>query len=269
TIVINYANGEPMAQIAPEGGSRTMIRDLDEVSEYLQNATVSAEDASFYENPGFDVMGILRSVYFLVTGSGVGGGSTITQQFIKLHLELNQTDSPYVRKVKEIVLSYKMTKEQSKEDILTAYLNTAYYGRGATGIYAASEAYFGKKPSELDPAEAAVLAGVVQRPYANDPRADPEQAEKRWNYVMDQMVENDYLSASERQSLEMPTTRPRTEWRKDSRMSPNQDAIYRQVLAELESQGWSEDSLSRGGYTIATTIDPDAQKAAEQAVEDV
>lgn len=264
-IQINYASGDRLATVEDEG-SRQMINSLDDVSPAMRDATISAEDASFYSNPGFDIMGILRSAYFLASGGGVGGGSTVTQQFVKLHLELNETDSDYTRKIKEVVLAYKITQQQDKDDILKAYLNTAYYGRGATGVTAASEAYFGKEPAELDASEAAVLAGVVQRPYENDPRGNPDQAEQRWDYVMGQMEDNGYLSPGDRSSAEVPQTRDRTDWRQDNRLTPIQSSIKNRVLDELEQEGYNQNALATGGYTVTTTIDPRAQRAAEQAV---
>ncbi|MHA6801703.1 transglycosylase domain-containing protein [Bounagaea algeriensis] len=266
-VQINYSDGSRLATVEDEG-SRRMINSLDDVSPAVRNATISAEDDTFYSNPGFDVMGILRSAFFLVTGTGSGGGSTLTQQFIKLHLELNDKNADYVRKVKEIVLAYKMTQQQDKDDILKAYLNTAYYGRGATGITAASEAYFGKSPDQLTQEEAAVLAGAVQRPYDNDPRGNAEQAQERWDYVTGRMVANGFMSEQERQQASMPQTRDRTEWRQDNRLTPVQSAIKNRVLDELEREGYNQQTLSTGGYSVNTTIDPRAQQAAERAVQE-
>ncbi|MEV0082546.1 transglycosylase domain-containing protein [Saccharopolyspora sp. NPDC050642] len=269
-IELKYADGSPMGRIEPDG-SAEVVHDISEVSVAMQNATMAAEDASFRTNPGFDFNGIARSVYYLATGSGVGGGSTITQQFLKLDQDLKK-DPTYVRKIKEVVLAFKLTNNQSKDNIMLAYMNTADYGRGANGITAAARAYFGKKPSELNPAEAAVLAGVVQTPYgknSNDPGLNPEKAEKRWDYVVGQMAENGFITPAEKASMTMPQTLPRLEWKTNSRLTPEQDAIYKAILTELEPKGLSESELSRGGYVIKTTIDPDAQQKAEQAVQDV
>ncbi|GGI83182.1 hypothetical protein GCM10011581_20550 [Saccharopolyspora subtropica] len=264
-IELQYANGAPLARVEPKG-SREIVKNINDVSEVMRNATIAAEDATFRTNPGFDFMGIARSVYFLVTGSGVGGGSTITQQFIKLDLELNKKDPTYVRKIKEVVLAFKMTQQREKDDILLAYLNTAYYGRGADGITAASRAFFNKKPSELNAAEAAMLAGMVQRPRDNDPRVDLEQATTRWNYVVEQMERNGFLQPGERQTMRMPETLPRSEWKSNNRLTPEQDAIWEAIKDELEGHDLSASALSRGGYTIRTTIDPEAQQKAEAAV---
>ncbi|MER7015207.1 transglycosylase domain-containing protein [Saccharopolyspora sp. NPDC000359] len=264
-----YANGEPMARVTTDK-TREVVNSISDVSPAMRNATLAAEDASFYDNPGFDFMGIARSVYFMLTGSGVGGGSTITQQFLKLDQDLLK-DPTYVRKIKEVVLAYKLTNDKPKDEILLAYMNTASYGRGTTGIKAASHAYFGKEPSELNNAEAAVLAGVVQSPYGgNDPGHNkPEKAKKRWEYVVGQMEKNGFLQPGERETMQLPETLPRESYRKDSRLTPEHDAIWDAVKAELNEQGLSEDLLSRGGYQIKTTIDPDAQKKAEEAVHSV
>lgn len=267
TIVVNYADGQEMTRIVPEAGSKTMIRDLRaEVSKPMLDATVAAEDASFYTNPGFSIRGILVAVYNQI-GGGAGGGSTLTQQYVKLALD--QDEYSITRKIKEVVVAYKVTNQQSKDDILKAYLNTAYYGRGAYGIHTAAEAYFGKLPKDLDPSEAAVLAGMVQRPTANDPRVDPEQGQWRWEYVAGQMLKNGFISQDVRASMALPETREREAWKSKSEGNSSQLHIRKQVLAELEREGYSEQALTLGGYTITTTIDPNAQRMAEDAVRKV
>ena len=105
-----------------------MIRDLSEVSRSMRNATLAAEDASFYSNGGFDFLGILRAAYAQATNSP-GGGSTLTQQYVKM--ATGNDEHSYARKAKELVLSVKMTNQVGKDEIFEAYLNTAYYGRGA------------------------------------------------------------------------------------------------------------------------------------------
>ncbi|WP_170121524.1 transglycosylase domain-containing protein [Saccharopolyspora spinosa] len=267
-IELQYSDGSSMGRMDVQG-SREVLHSINDVSLAMQNATIAAEDSTFRTNPGFDFQGILRSAYYLVSGSGVGGGSTITQQFLKLDQDLKK-DPTYIRKIKEVVLAFKITNEQSKDDILLAYMNTADYGRGANGISAAARAYYNKKPSELNAAEAAVLAGVVQSPYGgNDPGQNPEKGKKRWEYVVGQMEENGFLQPGERETMTLPKTLPRGEWKKNNRLSPEQDAIWEAIKRELEAQGLSESDLSRGGYTIKTTIDPDTQQKAEAAVKKV
>ncbi|MGW0891610.1 transglycosylase domain-containing protein [Saccharopolyspora sp. NPDC002578] len=264
TITINYSNGQELTRVEPEGGSMTMIRDLDaEVSKPMRDATVAAEDATFYTNPGFSIRGIMVAVYNQIAG-GAGGGSTLTQQYVKLALDADEYS--ITRKVKEVVVAYKVTNQQSKDDILKAYMNTAYYGRGANGIHAAAEAYFGKLPKDLNPSEAAVLAGMVQRPTDNDPRVDQEQGQWRWTYVADQMLKNNFVTQDVRAGMALPETRERDAWKSKPDGNASQLHIRKQVLAELEREGYDEQALTLGGYTITTTIDPAAQKSAEDAV---
>ena len=264
TIVVKYADNSELTRIIPDNGeNRTMIRDLNQdVSADMRNATLAAEDATFYRNQGFDAMGILYAVFKQATGRA-GGGSTLTQQYIKLTTKADQ--ATYTRKFKEIVLAFKMTNNYQKDDILKAYLNTAYYGRGAYGIHAAADAYFGKKPTELNAEESSVLAGMVQKPTQNDPKIDEVNAKRRWNYVMDQMAKNGWITPDRRQSAQMPVTQDRFAWR-GPQITGSQAHIKQRVLAELNQGGYTEDTLAKQGYTIHTTIDPRAQAAAEDAV---
>jgi membrane peptidoglycan carboxypeptidase len=270
TVVINYADNSELTRIVPTTGNRTMIENVNaEVSKPMRDATLAAEDPTFYQNPGFDVMGILRAAWDQLTGQNNSGGSTLTQQYIKLSTGSDQ--HTYMRKFKEIVLAVKMSRELPKDEILKAYLNTAYYGRGAYGIDAAADVYFHKQPKDLDPGESAVLAGMVQAPTANDPRINPAQARQRWTYVADQMARYHYVSPGERATMRMPATQDLTSaaGRDQQKMTATQYFIRQQVMAELDREGYSEQDLEQHGYTIVTNIDPRAQKAAEDAVNTV
>jgi membrane peptidoglycan carboxypeptidase len=270
TIDIKFANGQELTRIAPDNGQRTMIHNVsrdgsEDVSKAVVDATLAAEDPTFYTNPGIDFQGILRAIWSQLTRADDSGGSTVTQEYIKLSTGADQ--HTYLRKFKEIVLAVKMTNQQPKDEILKAYLNTAYYGRGANGIFAAAEAYFGKTPKDLNPSEAAVLAGMVQRPTTNDPATHPDQGLSRWTYVADNMAKFNFISPQQRSTMQLPKTRGPDEWRHTTdNITGSQYLIRQQVLKELEGKGYSQDVLARGGYTITTTIDPNAQQAAEQAV---
>src|SRR5205823_7522944 len=172
------------------------------------------------------------------------------------------------RKFKEIVLAFKMSQQQSKDDILKAYLNTAYYGRGAYGIHAAADAYFHKEPKDLNPSEGAVLAGMVQQPTNNDPRVNPAQAQQRWTYVADQMQRYHFVTPEERDTMRLPPTQDRTA-RHDQNVTGTQYQVREQVLAELDREGFPQQTLEQHGFTIVTNIDPRAQKAAENSVNTV
>ena len=140
-----YADGAELATIRPDNVNRTIVP-LDQVPPHVRQAVLSAEDRSFYSNPGFDLTGIGRALWNQATG-GVGGGSTITQQYVKV--STGQDSASLWRKYKEIVLAVKISQEQSKDQILENYLNVIYLGRGAYGIQAASQAYFGKDVKDL------------------------------------------------------------------------------------------------------------------------
>jgi membrane peptidoglycan carboxypeptidase len=263
-IKVDYSNGQEMTKIDPQQGMPvTMVNDLHkEISQPMLDASMAAEDSSFYSNWGFDPMGILRAA---LTGSG--GGSTMTQQYIKLQTGHDQ--HTYTRKFHEMILALKLTNTTDKDEIFKAYVNTAYYGRGARGINSAAEAYFGKKPKDLTPAESAVLAGMVQSPAANDPKVNPAHAKQRFEYVAGQMKEHFPGKGYDNvQAQGPPQTLPRRQWR-GTGVTPSQYHIRQQILDELQKQGYDQGRLAEGGFEITTTIDPKAQQAAEQAVHDV
>ncbi|EIF01166.1 transglycosylase domain-containing protein [Saccharomonospora glauca] len=258
-----YADGETEMgrDVPPDGGNRILLKPH-EIPEHVKHAVYAAEDATFESNPGFDITGILRAVYNQATG-GVGGGSTITQQYIKKATE--NEEYSITRKWTELVKAFKMSNEQSKEEIITAYLNTIYFGRGAYGIEIAAQAYFGKSVKDIDVSEAALLAGMIQQPGRSE---NPEVREKRWNYVMDQMVANGWLSREEREAAKLPELIDLEDAKPETISGPEQFILQR-VKEELEKKGYPEDKLQTGGYRVYLTIDQHAQEAAEQAVKQV
>ncbi len=266
TVVLQYADGSELNRIVPSSGDRTMIQDVNgDVSKSMRDATLAAEDPTFYQNWGFDITGIIRAGWGQLTGSDDGGGSTLTQQYIKLSTGSDQ--HTYFRKFKEIVLAFKLSQEQSKDDILKAYLNTAYYGRGSYGIHAAAETYFGKDPKELNPSESALLAGMVQAPSNNDPRINPAQGTSRWTYVADQMARNHFVSPQERATMALPPTPGRPQAQQN--LTGTQYQIREQVMAELDREGFDQQTLQQHGYTVVTNIDEHAEQAAQNAVDNV
>jgi len=258
-ITLMYADGSPMGKIAPaSGGSRYLLKP-GEVPEVVKKAVYAAEDSSFETNSGFDVGGILRAVYNNVTG-GQGGGSTISQQYIK---KATANEAPTLtRKWTELAKSFKMNNQMSKEEIITAYLNTIYFGRGANGIEAAAQAYFKKPAKELGAPEAALLAGLIQGPSKSENDA---YAQRRWNFVMDQMVANKWLDPGERAAAQFPKPIPKAQAKADD-VGTLSLHIRNRVIDELEARGYDQDRLHQGGFKITTTIDPKAQKMAEESV---
>ncbi|HEX4247214.1 MAG TPA: transglycosylase domain-containing protein [Pseudonocardia sp.] len=262
---VNYADGSELAKIVPSGNVNRTKVNLAEVPQPVRYAVMSAEDRSFLSNPGFDVVGIGRAVWNQLTG-GRGGGSTITQQYIKITTGQNQYS--LFRKYKEIVLAAKISKEYSKEQILEDYLNTIYFGRGAYGIEAASQAYFGIDSHNLNYSQGALLAGMIQGPSVWDPAKNLPKATERWNFVLDGMVTQRWLSPADRAAATFPKT-----------IAPKPPAggipgdarghIYTQIKAELESKGISEQELNQEGLKITTTIDQGLQKQAQTISEKV
>jgi len=187
---------------------------LDQVPPHLEDAVIAAEDRSFYDNAGIDVLGIARAAWNNLRGEPTQGASTITQQYVKL-LYLSQ-DQTYTRKAREGILALKVQRELPKDEILAGYLNTIYFGRGAYGVQAAAEAYFGMDISEVGVREAALLATVLNAPADLDPREGRQarsDALDRYRYVLAGMAEAGDLDpdAAARYERRLPRrSRPRS-----------------------------------------------------------
>ena len=230
---------------------------------------MAAEDRDFYTNPGFSFTGFLRAFKNNIFGGDLQGGSTITQQYVKNALvgAARSGVGGLVRKAKELVISTKMTGEWSKDQILESYLNIIYFGRGAYGIGAASQAYFGKPVEQLDVAEGALLAALIQQPSALDPAVDPAGSAERWNWVLDGMVRMGALSPNDRAAQVFPPTLPAEQAQAQNQTTGPNGLIERQVTRELlDLFNIDEQTLNTEGLQVTTTIDPKAQTAAQDAV---
>jgi len=255
-----YSDGKTMARF----GTNRQIVSLEQVSEPAQQAVLAAEDRGFYSEPGISLKGIGRALFTNVKGGGVSqGGSTITQQYAK-NAFLTQ-ERTYTRKVKEVFLAVKMSRTVSKDQILEDYLNTIYFGRGAFGIEAAALTYFGVHAQQLTVSQSAVLASSIRSPAAYDPERHRERAEGRWDYVLDGMEKEGWLTAEERSHLSYPKVRARQE---AGGLPGDLNHIRDRVVEELLGHGYSEQRIESGGLTVTTTIDRKAQQAAREAVED-
>jgi membrane peptidoglycan carboxypeptidase len=261
-VTLKYGNGDEMTKIVPsDGGTRQMIT-YKQLPEVVKNAVFAAEDADFMQNPGFDISGVMRAGWNQVTG-GAGGGSTITQQYIKM--ATGDDEASYTRKALEVVKAYKMNNTYTKEKILESYLNTIYFGRGAYGIAAAGKAYFDTELDALTPSQAALLGGMIQSPGRYN---DQAYMERRWKFVMDQMVDKGWLPAADRKAATFPTLIPMENARPQA-IQGVRAHIQNAVLDEVERNAkLTPDQLQQKGYTIETTIDKPAQDAAEKAVGD-
>lgn len=262
---ILYADRSEMGRV---GAQNRIPVPLSEVPEHVQLAVLSAEDRGHYTNPGINPKGIARALFANVRGGGVEqGGSSITQQYAK-NAFLTQ-DRTFSRKVKEVFIALKMSRTVEKDEILEDYLNTIYFGRQASGIEVATKAYFGGSVGQLSIAQGAVLAASIKSPALLDPEKHREEAERRWAYVLDGMVKQGWLTASERAAQKYPFVRPASAGPKNNDLSGPKGYVISAVLEELADRGFPEDKLSVGGLVVTTTIRKAAQEAAIEAVQEV
>ncbi|MEU1983594.1 transglycosylase domain-containing protein [Nocardia sp. NPDC019395] len=262
TATITASDGTTeIAKVVPPEGNRTPVP-LEQVPDHVRDAVLSAEDRNFYTNPGFSTSGLLRALRDNALGrANAGGGSTITQQYVKnAFLDSERTVS---RKAHELIISSKIAREWSKDDILHAYLNTIYFGRGAYGIEAAARAYFGKPVAEITVAEGAVLAALIRSPSGLDPETRLPQLLQRWNYVLNGMVDMRALAPGERPGVTFPPTIPPPVADENIVARGPEGHIKAQVLRELAAAGISEEEVNTGALRITTTIDARAQQAAQ------
>lgn len=267
TVRIYDRNGSQVYSVAdPDTGNRTRVT-LDEISQHLINATIATEDARFYQNPGFDPIGIVRATWQAAREREVvSGASTITQQLVRAVLldEEERAERTFNRKMREIILSAELSRTYEKDVILELYLNEIYYGNLAYGIEAAAQTYFAKSAADLTLAEASLLAGLPQAPALWDPYTAPDKAIGRQWEVLNQMVAEQYISPEEAQTalnetnlfivdLTPPVARVRY---------PH---FTFTVLQQAEDQLGAQ-SIYRGGLRIHTTLDPEAQRLAENTI---
>ncbi|MGB0878052.1 MAG: transglycosylase domain-containing protein [Mycobacterium sp.] len=263
------SDGSELSKIVPPEGNRIDV-DIDQIPAHVLDAVMAAEDRDFYSNPGFSFTGFMRAATNNIFGGDLQGGSTITQQYVKNALvgDARSGVGGVIRKAKELVISTKMSSEWSKDQVLQSYLNIIYFGRGAYGVAAASKAYFDKPVEQLDVAEGALLAALIQLPSVLDPAVDPDASAARWNWVLDGMVEIGALSPADRAAQVFPPTIPRDLATTQNQTTGPNGLIERQVINELlEIFNINEQTLNTEGLQITTTIDAQAQSAAQDAVE--
>ena len=258
--VVEYSDGSTMARI---GSVDRTIVSLSKVPESVRWAVLSAEDRNFYSEPGVSITGTMRAALHDVTGGNTQGGSGITQQYVKnAYLNSEQTLS---RKLKELAISVKLSRDYTKDQILEWYLNTVYFGRNAYGVEAASEAYFGTSVGRLGPAQGALLAALLRAPNYYDPANNPSESKARWSYVVKAMVETKHLTEAQAAALTFPKTIAPDAAKKLGTTGPTA-LLVQQVINELEANGVSKDEIDTRGLHIRTTIDRKAQQAAQTAV---
>ena len=241
------------------------IIDASTLPDYVKHAVVASEDRTFYTNSGVDLKGIGRALVNNIRGGARQGASTLTQQYVERYYVGETTG--YVGKAKEAILALKINREQSKDQIIGNYLNTIYFGRGAYGIEAASQAYFGHEAKDLTLSEAAMIAGIIPAPSAWDPAVDEEKARSRWTRVINLMVEDGWISQTDANAAEFPKTID-----PDTLSGPTMEGptgyLMEQIRTELAQEGgFTADQLATGGYRIISTIDKEKQDQAVEAAE--
>jgi 1A family penicillin-binding protein len=232
---------------------------LEEISPYFINAIIAVEDKRFYKHYGIDINGLIRAIFINLKAQKIAaGGSTITQQTAKtLFLSNERTWS---RKFKELYYAILLEKKYSKDEILTMYCNSIYFGQGAYGVELASRTYFGKKAKDLSLAQSAILAGLPQSPNYYDPYVNPDEAKKRQALVLQRMSEEGMISPSEKaEALQELLQYQRAQFA-DSE-APYFVAMVRDYMREK----YGDSMVYRGGFRIYTSLDIDMQKAANNA----
>nr|WP_246482882.1 transglycosylase domain-containing protein [Brachybacterium halotolerans] len=229
--------------------NRTILPN-DDIPQTVKDAVVASEDSTFYENRGVSPKGIVRALWNNLRGGARQGGSTITQQYVERYY--TGTTTSYTGKVKEMIMALKADQELSKDEILSRYLNTIYFGRGAYGIQAASEAYFGKDAKDLDESEAALLVAVIPAPSAYDPANDKEASAKKWDRVITREVnQTGALTEAQADKLEFPKT---TKNKQQNYLEGTNGYLLMMVRSELEREGFTEEEINTGGYKIVSTV---------------
>ncbi|MFA5358591.1 MAG: PBP1A family penicillin-binding protein [Patescibacteria group bacterium] len=240
--------------------NRKLIK-LEELPKYMINATITAEDREFYQHKGFSIRGIIRSFISNIFSDTRIGGSTITQQFVKN--AILTTEKTYTRKLKEVILAYRIENKFSKDEILQMYFNEIPYGSVVYGIEAASESYLGKSAKDLSLAQAAVLAAMPQRPtYFSPYGTNIDKLMERQRYILNEMVDLGYITEQEAETAkaEKIEFRPRSE----KMLAPHFVMYVRELLAEQFGERYAEEA----GLKVTTTLEKNYQEAAEKAIAD-
>ncbi|MFF5439777.1 transglycosylase domain-containing protein [Streptomyces achromogenes] len=275
--VYYWSDGTQM--VATGTGVNRQNVSIDQIPEAMRYAVISAENKSFYQDSGVDPMGIARAMANMARGGQTQGGSTITQQYVKnTYLSQEQT---VTRKFKEMFISIKVGTKLKKDQILQGYLNTSYFGRGAYGIQAAAQTYYGKNAVDLKPSECAVLAALLKGPTYYDPagnqdldktatpQANEKRSRERWAWILGEMHKDKHLSDAEYK--EAIAQYPKPDGRKATRGMTGQvsylvDTAKKYVLAHSDI---TEAQFDRGGYQIYTTFEKDKVSALAKAVKNV
>ncbi|MGI9145077.1 MAG: transglycosylase domain-containing protein [Chloroflexota bacterium] len=256
-------NGKLLQEVNDPSGGRRILVHLSDIPKVMRDATIAAEDSSFYDNPGFDVRAVVRATYQWVrSGSPQSGASTITQQLVKN--TLLGPEQTAERKIKEAFLAMELTRRYSKDQILEMYMNEILYGNRAYGIEAAAETYFGKSAKDLTLSEASLLGGLPQAPSYYDPYSNLAAARDRQAYVLDQMVHTGAITASDRDAA----ARSPVKLAPASQVGGQEAPHFVTYVRQLVDQQFGTEALFREGLQITTSLDLDLQHLAEKSATD-
>lgn len=257
-------NGELLYSVF--GDKNRTVVDINNVSPHLLNATLAIEDADFYLHSGIDPLGLARGIFITLTRQGTQGGSTLTQQVAKN--ALLTSDQTLTRKVKDIVLALQIENSYSKSEILQMYLNVVPYGGTIYGAEQASKAYFNKSAADLTLAEAALIAGLPQRPSYYSPFVDPEAAKGRQLRVLKMMYETGWVDKNgQRQKIteeEYNQAKDEPMVYASNRNILNAPHFVMYILNEVLPARYGEDAIQQGGLSITTSLDLNLQKELEK-----
>lgn len=260
TVVLDR-HGAVIADL-PRGGVRHDVVPFSAFPLAFRQATLAAEDSSFYHNPGIDPIGIIRAAFLDARlDRAAYGGSTITQQLVRnLFLSPSDRDSRSLgRKMHEAILALKLTRHYSKDSILALYLNNVSYGALTYGAEAASKLYFGRSISAIDLAQAALLAGLPRAPSLYDPLRYPNAAHRRALQVLSLMASDGFITAEQRRLAAAETVRIGS-------AEPGLAPHWTTYVLGLVADHLGAQRVARGGLVIHTTLDLGIQEAAQQAV---
>jgi membrane peptidoglycan carboxypeptidase len=264
--VYYWADGTQMVSV---GAVNRQNVPLSRIPGPVRNAAIAAENARFYEDSGVSFSGLARAVANMARGQETQGGSTITQQYVKnTYLSQEQTLS---RKVQEFCIALKLDSRKTKDDILQGYLNTSWFGRGAYGIQAASNAYYGISADKLNASQGAFLAALLKGGNDYDPalgESNRRRAVERWTWILDRQVELGMMSAEERVRYAIfPAPRPQS---RSTNLSGQTGYLVDIAKRNVKKRtNLSDTDLDRGGYRIYTTFDRAAVQQLERSVQEV
>jgi penicillin-binding protein 1A len=254
------------------GNQNRILIDSSEISPYIKNAVIAIEDRRYYDHDGVDYKGIARAlVQDIRQQSAVQGGSTITQQFVKNALAA-QGDRSVFQKLREAALAYHLERKWSKEKVLEQYLNSVYFGSGAYGVEAAARTYFGYTVGDdepqsggVSPSEAALLAGMIASPSMYDPVQNPTRAKQRRDDVLIRMRDQGFLTEAEYQDA-LDDALP-SEQEVDPPAPESDQPYFTSWLTQQLVDRYQAPAVFSGGLEVTTTLDPELQAAAENAIE--